>query len=253
MNLTDLMRDKYVKIKWRPMMEFVEIELTTACNLRCKGCDRFCDSFPSNDHMPIEMVDKFVDETVRLRYKWKKIAIMGGEPFLHPQIDYVLKKISPLSKWVKRIQVVTNGLAKQCDIPENIKLVNTKKISRHIKTFDNMLQAPIDRGKRLYSCKITTKCGLGYGVNGYFCCGCAGAIDRVLNTALGIKDLRNVTEKAMIRQLRLFCGVCGQNLNCNVTMLQDSSPSQFWESVLKNAQHRNSSRALSEGQRTKSR
>lgn len=248
MNLTDIMRDKYVKInKWRPMMQFVEIELTTNCNLRCKGCDRFCDSFPSSENMPIEMIDRFINDTVRLRYKWKKIAIMGGEPFLHPQIDKVLEKIAPLSGWVHRIQVVTNGLAKQCDIPESIKLVNTKKVTRNIKTFDNMLYAPIDHVTKLKSCKITTKCGLGYGVNGYFCCGCAGAIDRVLGTNLGVKKLEDVTPKAMIRQLRLFCGVCGQNLNCNVTMFRDSNPSPFWESVLKNDKHRNAPRVVPQG------
>ncbi len=64
--------------------QYVQVETTTKCNLKCPNCMRSIDSnFPISD-MTLDTFDSIIDE---LRYPTKFINLVGlGEPLLNPQI-----------------------------------------------------------------------------------------------------------------------------------------------------------------------
>jgi hypothetical protein len=80
-------------------MATIQIELTSACVLKCSNCTRFCGTHKVPFFMEPEMFMSAIDSLVG----WVKempqgiVGFMGGEPLLHPQFeefcDYALTKI----------------------------------------------------------------------------------------------------------------------------------------------------------------
>ena len=58
-------------------------------------------------------------------------------------------------------------------------------------------------------CWVTSYCGIGLNHLGYFACGVAGGIERVLQTNKGIKRLQEVETTLLQEQLHDFCQWCG--------------------------------------------
>lgn len=88
-------------------ISYAEFYITNHCNLTCSGCNRF------NNHNISGSADW---EAYRDTYrKWSlevtidRIAFLGGEPLLHPNLH---KMISDVSQWwyESEIEITTNGL-----------------------------------------------------------------------------------------------------------------------------------------------
>lgn len=90
------------------MLKHVEMHVMDACNLNCRGCTHFSPIF--NYEVP-ERKDR-INDVRRLSKKVSHIVrfyLLGGEPFLNPEIsDYVkeVREVLPYSE----IYIVTNGL-----------------------------------------------------------------------------------------------------------------------------------------------
>src|SRR5512147_2280038 len=94
--------------------DFVEIDVTYVCNLRCPGCNRSCAQAPTAEMMTLTEVEKFTRESIRKDYRWKRIRIVGGEPTLHPQIAEIIKALAGYKHGFSpetRLMLVTNGYA----------------------------------------------------------------------------------------------------------------------------------------------
>lgn len=94
---------------WRNSMLFqVEMHIMDSCNLNCRGCAHFSPIFPSN----LPDLHSRLSDVKRLKEKLSHIVkffILGGEPFLNPEIDdYIrgIRKILPNTQ----LYIVTNGL-----------------------------------------------------------------------------------------------------------------------------------------------
>lgn len=202
----------------------IELEITTKCNLNCFQCDRSCRQAPSDEYMPVEQIKHFIHESIRAGKKWAFIVIIGGEPTLHPNIyeicdiliDYKLKH-SPNTK----ITISTNGFSQETkqvlkNLPAIIHQENSNKISPKNSHFYTFNVAPVDLEKYIQSqadysrgCPTVSTAGTAITRYGYYACGAAAGIDRVLGLNIGIKNVNDINEKALRTQLKLLCGYCG--------------------------------------------
>ena len=215
------------RIDFIPNLNKIEIDITYDCNLKCKSCNRSCTQAPSkDDYMTVEQIKKFIEESIELGKKWELINILGGEPTLHPDLleivrliyeEYILKH-SPNTI----LQITSNGYSQESrdilsKLPDSPNIVVDKrsfKTSNKIDYFTPFNLAPIDTQKYRESdfskgCWVTSYCGIGLNKYGYYPCGVAGAMDRVMGYDIGIKSLKEVTVDKLKELLDVFCRYCG--------------------------------------------
>lgn len=95
--------------KKKPILDYVETEITEFCNLNCKGC---CDYSNIAREKTFYELDEFTRDFRRLAELFSgvdKIRLMGGEPLLNPRLtEYVqtAREIFPHAD----LRIVTNGL-----------------------------------------------------------------------------------------------------------------------------------------------
>jgi len=205
---------------WKPDKSFIEIDITTHCNLRCHNCDRAIVRAPSNEQMSLEQISRFVDESISTGWKWRHINILGGEPTLHPEFHQILDVLlSYREKFPEcEIKILTNGNGKYVqkvlsELPDFIKIQNASRENNN-PMFHSQYMAPIDIEKFkndnfTNGCFITEYCGLGMSRYGFYCCGAGAAIDRVFGFDVGLKSLSSITDDALKKQLNLLCAYCG--------------------------------------------
>ena len=67
-------------------MDTIQVELTSACVLRCSNCTRFCGThnvpFFLDDHQFHDAIDSLVGYAMQPH---AIVGFMGGEPLLHPK------------------------------------------------------------------------------------------------------------------------------------------------------------------------
>lgn len=105
----------------------ISIEPTNICNFKCKMCGQNSTEYKEHGGpfslMEIDLFDKVIDQIVDWCGNNKKVKLMKlyslGEPLLHPQIGYMLKKIKEA------------GIANQVEITSNASLL-TEKIAREL-------------------------------------------------------------------------------------------------------------------------
>lgn len=87
--------------------------ITTYCSLKCKYCVAYMNSYPEGErmHVPIEQIESDIDAIFDNVNGVGSVTIQGGEPFLHPQIEKIIKKILE-KKNIGIISVATNGIFK---------------------------------------------------------------------------------------------------------------------------------------------
>ena len=215
------------RIDFLPNLDQIEIDITYDCNLKCKSCNRSCTQAPSkDDYMTVEQIKKFIEESIELNKKWKLINILGGEPTLHPDFleivrliyeEYILK-FSPDTI----LQITSNGYSQESrELLKKLPAVKNIVIDKHsfkqsnkVTYFTQFNIAPIDTDEYKDSdfsngCWVTSYCGIGLNKYGYYPCGVAGAMDRVMGYDIGIKSLKEVTVDRLKELLDVFCRYCG--------------------------------------------
>ena len=74
-------------------MEFIQIDITNACNMRCSNCTRFCGNHAKPFFMDFETFKRAVDSMEGFE---GVTGLIGGEPTLHPEFerfaDYMREK-----------------------------------------------------------------------------------------------------------------------------------------------------------------
>lgn len=209
---------------WRINTNQIEIELTTKCNMHCYQCNRSCRQMPSNEHISLEQLEYFIEQSIAYRKKWRCIRVLGGEPTLHPQIFdacSMLIKYKNLHSPFTKITIITNGAGKKVKevlstLPEIIFIENSNKKQDLHTDFSTYNVAPVDMEKYNKAeinfskgCCILTYSGLALTRYGYYACGPGASIDRIMNLNLAISDIKGLTRKNLKRQLGAMCKYCG--------------------------------------------
>jgi len=86
----------------------LEVNLTDACNLKCKGCSHFSSIFKQDSVYPIEAYEKDIRQLNKVGTVIR-MRLLGGEPFLLQNLDAYLSVTRAVFQKAD-IEVVTNGL-----------------------------------------------------------------------------------------------------------------------------------------------
>lgn len=225
--------------------KIITIDITYACNLKCINCNRSCRQAPSNEHMSIEKINRFIEESIDNNAKWEKIWIQGGEPTLHPDIFKILqlllgykKNYSPHTK----IEIFSNAYGEKVNdilaqIPKEINIRDDAfKKSEIQPQFCDFNIAPRDLihykfADYSWGCWITYGCGIGLTPFGYYPCGVAGGIDRVFGFDLGKKKLPP-HDDWIADQLKVFCQYCGYFREFKEGVLHSSTPEKIKKEIM---------------------
>ena len=240
--------------RWKPNHKVVAIIPTYDCNLKCINCNQSCRQAPSIEHMAVEQIEKFVEESKNQKRRWDLIRILGGEPTLHPQIWDILRLLLAYKRDHSSnttIRFYTNGLGPEVNsvlakMPEEVRITNTKKTSV-AQNFYSINIAPMDvkaysNLNYLNGCFVTTFCGIGLTRYGYYQCEIAGSIDRVFGLDLGRKELPGC-EDSMADLLKTFCKYCGYFKHDNFRT-DEGLMSPIWEKAYENYERQRPSLSL---------
>src|ERR1700674_3074471 len=133
------------------MISHIEIEILTACNLKCYNCDRSSRQAPTGDLLEVAQVERFVEESMELDWCWRRIALLGGEPTLHPDLFAILDRLNRYRGTFPGvdIRIVSNGYGEQVRatlerLPQWVSIRNTRKESVVQSYFDAYNIAPQD-------------------------------------------------------------------------------------------------------------
>ena len=190
-------------------MHKIEIDVTEQCNLACTSCVRGCDKFVSTEPvMSVDVIGKFVDESLDLGYEWTHIAVMGGEPTTHPDIIEIFeilwsyKDIYPSCD----IWTMTNGCIPYV-YPSWVRAVYNRDHSYHHAYYVSPEDVRYPRTKR--TCHVLSDCGLLLSNHGYLPCCNANVHHRVFGLSDGISSLAEVTYDRMMDLCEDYCRHCG--------------------------------------------
>jgi hypothetical protein len=198
----------------------IEIDLVEFCDLKCYQCIRVVNDAKSNRMMKLNQITEFVDDSIKLGYKWDVIHIIGGEPTLHPQIIEICNELSRYKKYNIncKIELCTNGRGKLKEIthliPKEIYVSNCFNNKTNdgddLRHFD-FYNAPWDHkiDVKNETCAIWSCCGIGLGPYGYLPCHVCAGLVRVFNIACSVKKLSDITENWLINSLNQYCSKCG--------------------------------------------
>lgn len=94
----------------RPCLEYMILNILDHCNLRCRGCDHFA-CIADEYTVPYETLHRDLDRLAEIFHGEfiERIAVMGGEPLLHPELLDILKDVRAHFPYTT-IRLTTNGL-----------------------------------------------------------------------------------------------------------------------------------------------
>ena len=90
-----------------PMPTWVELSLIDVCNRKCTFCPKVDSKIAPDTYQKMSrtIIDKIHDDLLAMNYNGT-ISLCGyGEPLLHKDISYIVKKLSNVSN----VEIVTNG------------------------------------------------------------------------------------------------------------------------------------------------
>lgn len=217
----------------------LEMDITYACNLRCRNCNRMCRQKPEpSAFIRVETVEQLKRSGIPVRC----LGIVGGEPLLHPQLRQI---IAVATSFAEHVDLVTNGTIpfdrEELGLRPADGVLNSRKGTDYRGAFEPINKAPrdyVDQPPEFYrrQCEITTRCGRGltpYGT--YYICPVAGAIDRCFGYKLGVATPQELLQQEnQDVQAEVLCSLCGhfgvRHLGFAWTTEEAISPS--WAAVL---------------------
>lgn len=227
--------------RWITNMSEIEIEITSFCNLACFNCNRSIRQAPTDECMSLSQIEKFVSESLAVKWEWKQITLIGGEPTLHPQFWEILAILERYKSAHPNcvVEVSTNGYGARVrrvlsQLPQWVKVDNSQKTSNQ-HNFDSYNVAPVDvpqlrNADFSRGCWITNNCGMGLTRNGFYPCGPGGSLDRIFGFDLGLKELSAVSLESLMQQLSTLCRHCGHfKTNYGADPIQEEMISPTWQ------------------------
>ena len=95
----------------------LDLPITTMCTLKCKNCSSLMPYYQHPTLFSTEVILKQLDVLFSVVDKILRVNVLGGEPFLHKDLDKIIRKLSPDK--VKKVLIITNGTV----VPKNKELL----------------------------------------------------------------------------------------------------------------------------------
>ena len=93
----------------KPVLGYLEYNVNNYCNLRCKGCSHFCNLIREPEFADIHRFREDLDRLKELFGQIEVIRLMGGEPFLNPDLGAFVSAARGAFPHAA-LNVVSNGL-----------------------------------------------------------------------------------------------------------------------------------------------
>ena len=109
-----------------PLPTWVELSLIDVCNRKCTFCPKADENVAPDtfQKMSKSIVDKIHDQLLEINFNGT-ISLCGyGEPLLHKDINYIVKKLSNIS----RVEIITNGDVLSSKRLQDLYISNASKI-----------------------------------------------------------------------------------------------------------------------------
>lgn len=87
---------------------FLDLDITTLCNLRCRKCAKCIPYFSKKRNVPYEEFRRELDSLLKYVDKIYVASIIGGEPFLNPDLPEIIRLCSKCSK-IENLEMTTNA------------------------------------------------------------------------------------------------------------------------------------------------
>jgi len=125
---------------------YMEFVITTKCTLKCKDCANLLQHYKNPYNICIEELKKHFDKLMDVFDYIHILSVIGGEPFMHPQISELIAYICQSNK-IGAVRITTNGTLipgkKTLDALKNpkitVKLSNYGKYSSKLEALKNIL------------------------------------------------------------------------------------------------------------------
>ena len=116
-----------------------DVLVTERCNLNCSHCNMFIPHFEMPKHRELNTMIKDIDSYFNIVDYVSVFHLVGGEPFLHPQIQDVIQHI--LSNYIHKIDkfiITTNGSI--APKPSTIELLKSSNVILSVSNYSDKLQ-----------------------------------------------------------------------------------------------------------------
>jgi len=91
-------------------LDLVELIVTTRCTLNCRDCIQLMPQYKEPTFCSLDEMVQQCDETFQTIDFCERCHIVGGEAFLHPELDQIVKyTYKHYSKQISTLVIVTNG------------------------------------------------------------------------------------------------------------------------------------------------
>jgi organic radical activating enzyme len=116
-----------------------DVLVTERCNLNCSHCNMFIPHFEMPKHRELDTMIKDIDSYFNIVDYVSVFHLVGGEPFLHPQIQDVIQHI--LSNYIHKIDkfiITTNGSI--APKPSTIELLKSSNVILSVSNYSDKLE-----------------------------------------------------------------------------------------------------------------
>jgi organic radical activating enzyme len=116
-----------------------DVLVTEKCNLNCSHCNMFIPHFEMPKHRELDTMIKDIDSYFNIVDYVSVFHLVGGEPFLHPQIENVIQHI--LSNYIDKIDkfiITTNGSI--APKSSTIELLKSSNVILSVSNYSDKLQ-----------------------------------------------------------------------------------------------------------------
>lgn len=88
----------------------VTLTINQRCSLKCKCCTSYMNEYPVRErvNIPLERIEKDIDKFFDAVDSVGSVTVMGGEPFMHPDLSLIIKKLLS-KKNIGLICIATSG------------------------------------------------------------------------------------------------------------------------------------------------
>lgn len=124
-----------IVLSGKAVIPFMDIDVTTFCNLRCKRCGKYTPYFKDKKHFTAAEIKESLDVLTKNVDKIYYASIIGGEPFLNPELPQIVG-IASQYKVIEKLELTTNGTV----VPSEEALAAIKKsgLIVHISRYPNI-------------------------------------------------------------------------------------------------------------------